>query len=109
VTPTPQFGASLADDSRVIIYDCNMFIVQATGVRASSRTRRHLPVVFASKFSGGAFRVVAVLFVGPVTAVVLVVALPGAEDAAAVAASEFRRFAGIKTSVRRTPFEGILF
>jgi len=26
----PQFGASLADDSRVVIYDCNMFIVQAT-------------------------------------------------------------------------------
>jgi hypothetical protein len=26
----PQFGASLADDSRVIIYDRNMFIVQAT-------------------------------------------------------------------------------
>jgi len=27
---TPQFGASLTDDSRVIIYDRNMFIVQAT-------------------------------------------------------------------------------
>jgi hypothetical protein len=27
---TPQFGASLADNSRVIIYDRNMFIVQAT-------------------------------------------------------------------------------
>ena len=27
----PQFGASLADDSRVVIYDYNMFIVQATG------------------------------------------------------------------------------
>jgi hypothetical protein len=26
-----QFGASLADDSRVVIYDRNMFIVQATG------------------------------------------------------------------------------
>jgi hypothetical protein len=26
----PQFGASLADNSRVIIYDRNMFIVQAT-------------------------------------------------------------------------------
>jgi hypothetical protein len=26
----PQFGASLVDDSRVITYDCNMFIVQAT-------------------------------------------------------------------------------
>jgi hypothetical protein len=26
----PQFGASLADDSGVVIYDRNMFIVQAT-------------------------------------------------------------------------------
>jgi hypothetical protein len=26
---TPQFGASLTDDSRVIIYDHNMFIIQA--------------------------------------------------------------------------------
>jgi len=29
---TAQFGASLADDSRVVIYYCNMLIVQATGV-----------------------------------------------------------------------------
>ncbi len=27
----PQFGVSLADNSRVISYDHNMFIVQATG------------------------------------------------------------------------------
>ncbi len=27
----PQFGASLADDFRIIIYDRNMFMVQATG------------------------------------------------------------------------------
>ncbi len=27
----PQFGASLPEDSRVIIYDRNEFIVQATG------------------------------------------------------------------------------
>jgi hypothetical protein len=27
---TPKFGASLADNSRVVIYDRNMFIVQAT-------------------------------------------------------------------------------
>jgi len=26
-----QFGVSLSDDARVIIYDCNMFIIQATG------------------------------------------------------------------------------
>ncbi len=28
---TPQFGASLTDDSRVIIYDHNLFMIQATG------------------------------------------------------------------------------
>ncbi len=28
----PQFGASLADDSSFVIYDRNMFIVQATEV-----------------------------------------------------------------------------
>ncbi len=28
----PQFGASLPDDSRVVIYDRNMFTVQATGL-----------------------------------------------------------------------------
>jgi hypothetical protein len=27
-----QFGASPTDDSRVVIYDRNMFIIQATGV-----------------------------------------------------------------------------
>ncbi len=26
----PQFGASLTDDSRIVIYDRNMFIVQST-------------------------------------------------------------------------------
>ncbi len=30
-TVTPQFGALLTDDARVIIYNCNMFIIQATG------------------------------------------------------------------------------
>ncbi len=35
---TPQFGASLADDSRVVIYDCNIFIVQATGSRDRIQT-----------------------------------------------------------------------
>ncbi len=27
----PQFGASLTDNSKVAIYDCNMFIIKATG------------------------------------------------------------------------------
>jgi hypothetical protein len=27
-----QFGASLTDDSRVVIYNCNLFIKQATGL-----------------------------------------------------------------------------
>jgi hypothetical protein len=33
---TPQFGASLADNSRVVGYDRNMFIVQATVYNLSS-------------------------------------------------------------------------
>ncbi len=33
-----QFGASLADDTRVIIYDCNMFIVQATERQRQRKT-----------------------------------------------------------------------
>ncbi len=28
-----KFGASVTDDARVIIYDCQMFIVQATGLK----------------------------------------------------------------------------
>jgi hypothetical protein len=31
-----KLEASLTDDTRVIIYDCHMFIVQATGHRDSS-------------------------------------------------------------------------
>jgi len=31
----PQFGASLTDYVRVGIYDCNMFIIQATGYQTS--------------------------------------------------------------------------
>ena len=27
-----KFGTSLTDDARVVIYDCHVFIVQATGV-----------------------------------------------------------------------------
>ncbi len=27
-----KLGASLTDDARVVIYDCHMFIVQATGI-----------------------------------------------------------------------------
>ncbi len=30
----PEFEASLTDDSRVIIYDRKMFIIQATGLNA---------------------------------------------------------------------------
>jgi hypothetical protein len=35
----PQFGAKLTDDSRVVIYDCNMFIMEATE-EASERGRK---------------------------------------------------------------------
>jgi hypothetical protein len=30
-----KLDASLTDDSRVIIYDCHMFIVEATGILAT--------------------------------------------------------------------------
>ena len=53
----------------------------------------NLPEVFTGELSSSTLGVVAVLLVSPVTAVVLVVALPGAEDAAAVAATELGRFA----------------
>jgi hypothetical protein len=36
-----QFGASLANNSRVIIYNCNMIIVQATGSTGSIPTERN--------------------------------------------------------------------
>jgi hypothetical protein len=35
----PQSVASLTDDSRVIIYDCNMFIIEATGVILEAKAR----------------------------------------------------------------------
>ncbi len=31
-----KFGASLTDDARVVIYDCHVFIVQATGLTFAS-------------------------------------------------------------------------
>jgi hypothetical protein len=34
----PQFGASLSDDYRSIIYNCNVFIIQATGGNGCIRT-----------------------------------------------------------------------
>ena len=56
-----------------------------------------LPEIFAGEFSVCAFGIVAVLFVRPVAAVVLVVTLPRAEDTATVAATEFGRFATKKS------------
>jgi len=44
----PQFGASLNDDSRVIIYYINMFIIQATGVTASTATVTVVSSIMAS-------------------------------------------------------------
>ncbi len=32
INEMPQFGASLTDNSIVVIYKCNMFIIQATGI-----------------------------------------------------------------------------
>ncbi len=38
---TPQFGASLTDSARVVIYDCNMFIIQATAFSTMIHCLRH--------------------------------------------------------------------
>ncbi len=35
---TPQIGASLTDDSRVVIYDRNMFIIQAADLKSECVT-----------------------------------------------------------------------
>jgi hypothetical protein len=55
-----------------------------------------LPEVGTSELSGGTLGIFAIDFVGSVTAVVFVVALPRAEDAPTVAAPEFRRFAKVR-------------
>ena len=55
--------------------------------------------VVAGELSLGALRVVAVLLVRPVAAVVLVVALPGVEDASAVAATELLGLACVNRTV----------
>ncbi len=35
----PQFWLSPPDESRVVIYNCNMFIIQATGTNVSASLR----------------------------------------------------------------------
>jgi hypothetical protein len=37
-----QFGASLTDDTRSVNYDCNTFIIQATGLLFLSKARSYL-------------------------------------------------------------------
>ncbi len=39
VNMTPQFGASLSDNSGVVIYDLYVFIIQATGLTHDDRNR----------------------------------------------------------------------
>ncbi len=34
---TPQFGASLSDEARVVIYDRNTFMIQVTGNRLKQK------------------------------------------------------------------------
>jgi hypothetical protein len=43
---TPQFEASLTDDSRVIIYDRNLFIIEATVALAEVELNMTRPVIF---------------------------------------------------------------
>ena len=47
---TLQFGASLTDDTRSVNYDCNTFIIQATGV---SNTATVLANDFVAILYGG--------------------------------------------------------
>jgi hypothetical protein len=47
-TVTPQFGASLTGDSRVVIYNRNIFIIQATGIFIVQATGVLFPVKFFS-------------------------------------------------------------
>ena len=53
------------------------------------------PKVVAGEFALGTLGVVTPLLVGPVSTIILVVALPRVEDAAAIAAAEFCRLAGV--------------
>ncbi len=48
----PQFGTSITDDARVIIYDRNMFIVQATGILHTACTdhcRLSIAIIYGCK------------------------------------------------------------
>ena len=44
-----KFGASLTDDARVIIYDCHMFIAQATGWKGLASANTSLFVLLVSE------------------------------------------------------------
>jgi len=46
-----QIVASLTDDSRGAIYDCSIFIIQATGCKVSAKTLSTDLKPFSSKFS----------------------------------------------------------
>ncbi len=43
---TPQFGASLTDDYRVVIYDRNMFIIQAADLKSSESDTTNRSVTY---------------------------------------------------------------
>ncbi len=49
----PQFGASLTDDSRVVIYDRNMFIIQATDMVKGSFHRSNFRSCYQGEMSAG--------------------------------------------------------
>jgi hypothetical protein len=40
----PHFGAPLTDNSKVIIYNCNMFIIEATSLMFASKARAYAPL-----------------------------------------------------------------
>ena len=60
---------------------------------------RDAPMVFASEFSGSTIFVITFLFISAISAVILVVAFPSAENTTAIGTSELGRFASVGGTV----------
>jgi hypothetical protein len=58
-------------------------------------------MIFTSEFASTAIFVIAILFIGTITAVVLMVTFPSAEDTSAIGAPELGRFASVSGAVIR--------
>ncbi len=74
----------------------NLHLFDADSISTTKNNFKYLPEIGTSELSGGTLGIFAIDFVGSIAAVVLVVALPRAEDAPTVAATEFRRFTKVR-------------